>query len=456
MLEKTYRFPVLAHWSFTGTNEGDFRSLAQGLDVGLLGTEVGTVWGIDPAGSPTTRSSTSTPPRPGDPPRPDPPEVAETGHVGLPQTTRRGEAARAWYRGPFVPLPTDRDPADAALPHVSDQLRTLTPDGREDVSLAAAFEIGRLLGLSQPALVRALVQWRAEQFGAGPGRAARQPADRRRRSRSTRPGWPATSAGWSACSSPPSPEPAPATRPRSSGRAARSPTRAGPSSSRGSLDTGRRRRPRARPRTRSSRSADAVGMTAALAGTEVAVGRSDGAFDPAALAGLRARLDAELTRVAAAAVPTTRPVRAPKGGRRRTADAADAVPEVVPDALDELLGTRPRRGGGTAMKASFTSATAMLQLQYVAAKAGVIGDLAETDPDDGPHVVPGAIRRALAELRLLHSVPFSYLVPDATLLPPGVDPLLLPRPQLDRRAGRGRAQHRHLHQRRAGPARSAA
>ena len=70
------------------------------------------------------------------------------------------------------------------------------------------------------------------------------------------------------------------------------------------------------------------------------------------------------------------------------------------------------------MKASFTSATAMLQLQYVAAKAGVIGDLAETDPDDGPHVVPGAIRRALAELRLLHSVPFSYLVPDASLLPP--------------------------------------
>ena len=70
------------------------------------------------------------------------------------------------------------------------------------------------------------------------------------------------------------------------------------------------------------------------------------------------------------------------------------------------------------MKASFTSATAMLQLQYVAAKAGVIGDLAETDPDDGLHVVPGAIRRALAELRLLHSVPFSYLVPDASLLPP--------------------------------------
>jgi hypothetical protein len=39
------------------------------------------------------------------------------------------------------------------------------------------------------------------------------------------------------------------------------------------------------------------------------------------------------------------------------------------------------------------------------------------DPDDGNHVVPGELRRFLARLRLLHGVPFSYLVPDASLLP---------------------------------------
>lgn len=39
------------------------------------------------------------------------------------------------------------------------------------------------------------------------------------------------------------------------------------------------------------------------------------------------------------------------------------------------------------------------------------------DPDDGTHVVPGELRRFLARLRLLHGVPFSYLVPDADLLP---------------------------------------
>jgi hypothetical protein len=39
------------------------------------------------------------------------------------------------------------------------------------------------------------------------------------------------------------------------------------------------------------------------------------------------------------------------------------------------------------------------------------------DPDDGTHVVLGELRRFLARLRLLHGVPFSYLVPDADLLP---------------------------------------
>ncbi|MGH9270636.1 MAG: hypothetical protein ACRDZ2_05120 [Ilumatobacteraceae bacterium] len=63
-----------------------------------------------------------------------------------------------------------------------------------------------------------------------------------------------------------------------------------------------------------------------------------------------------------------------------------------------------------------TGAT-VLDLQLQAAGTAV-QNLVERDPDDGEHVVPGAVRRALAELRLLHHVPFSYLVADASLLPP--------------------------------------
>jgi hypothetical protein len=53
----------------------------------------------------------------------------------------------------------------------------------------------------------------------------------------------------------------------------------------------------------------------------------------------------------------------------------------------------------------------------VAAVANYAGLVTDHDPDDGDHVVPGELRRFLARLRLLNGVPFSYLVPDAELLP---------------------------------------
>jgi hypothetical protein len=53
----------------------------------------------------------------------------------------------------------------------------------------------------------------------------------------------------------------------------------------------------------------------------------------------------------------------------------------------------------------------------VAAARDYTDIVVDHDPDDGDHVVPGELRRFLARLRLLHGVPFSYLVPDADLLP---------------------------------------
>ena len=155
-LEPVYRFPVLTHWSFTVSGSGGFQPLMLALDVGLLGTAPAAP--AVPPGAPRPRRR-----RPAA-------ELAETGHVGLPHLTRRGDRVRAWFRGPLAAHPTTRDApgADGRLPfaHDSDQLRRVVPDGREDLSLAAAFEIGRLLALSQPAVVRALMAWRAEQFGA--------------------------------------------------------------------------------------------------------------------------------------------------------------------------------------------------------------------------------------------------------------------------------------------------
>jgi hypothetical protein len=143
-----FRFPVLASWDFTCTGTGGFERLMNGLDVGLLGT-------LDTEQPPPL------------------PEVALTGHVGLSHRTRHGDPARSWYRGPLSPQPTVRTEAVdgvLALAHSADQLRKVVPDGREDISPAAMFEIGRLLTLSKPTLVAAMMEWRRELFGAARAR----------------------------------------------------------------------------------------------------------------------------------------------------------------------------------------------------------------------------------------------------------------------------------------------
>ena len=170
--EKFFRFPVLTSWRFTCAGKGSFRDLMLNLDVGLLGTLaeggyarpladcVPEVGGDAPGAAPVTKL---------------PLEIAETGHVGLPHLTRTGAAEEAWYRGPFSPHRLLRNPlaSDAAFPvlaHVSDHLRMMTPDGREDVSMAVAFETGRLLAMSQPSFVAGLMRWRDEAFGAARAR----------------------------------------------------------------------------------------------------------------------------------------------------------------------------------------------------------------------------------------------------------------------------------------------
>jgi hypothetical protein len=151
-----YTFPVLAHWQFTCTGAGDFQSLIQNLDVGMTGTL--------PRELPPVQAGE----KPHPPPTRDPPVVVDTGHIALQHVSRNGDPATVWYRGPLVPRPTRRDERDAQgrlpLLHASDQARRVGPDGRENLSLAAAFEIGRLLALAEPGVVAALLNWRKEML----------------------------------------------------------------------------------------------------------------------------------------------------------------------------------------------------------------------------------------------------------------------------------------------------
>jgi hypothetical protein len=95
----------------------------------------------------------------------EPAETTETGHLGLVHRTRRGDPVRAWYRGPIVGRPMAESPR-LDLAHAADQLRIAIPDGREDISLAAAFEIGRLLALAHPSMVAAILRWRQAGYQA--------------------------------------------------------------------------------------------------------------------------------------------------------------------------------------------------------------------------------------------------------------------------------------------------
>lgn len=148
-------FPLLTSWQFTCTGAGDFQSLVQALDVGMLGT-LPPDPKAGPGGKPPPKAT-----------RP-PPRVLDTGHVELDHTSREGEAARVWYRGPLLPRPGGRETPDGRgilpLLHASDQARRVGPDGQENLSLAAAFEIGRLLALSEPRVVAALLLWRKDGF----------------------------------------------------------------------------------------------------------------------------------------------------------------------------------------------------------------------------------------------------------------------------------------------------
>ena len=148
-------FPLLASWQFTCSGAGDFQSLMQGLDVGMLGT-------LPP--DPKPLPGGKAPPLPTRPP----PVMLDTGHVELDHTSREGEAGTVWYRGPLVPRPGGRETPDAQgilpLLHTSDQARRVGPDGRENLSLAAAFEIGRMLALAEPSVVAALLLWRKDGY----------------------------------------------------------------------------------------------------------------------------------------------------------------------------------------------------------------------------------------------------------------------------------------------------
>jgi hypothetical protein len=126
---------ALTSWTFTCEGPGTFRELMLNLNDAMFGTVA------DPGH----------------------PALADTGHLQINVQDRLGASEAVWYRGPLVPFELTRDPLGPY--HSADQARRVTVEtGAEDVSYAAAFELGRLLAASDPRFAKSIMQWRRESY----------------------------------------------------------------------------------------------------------------------------------------------------------------------------------------------------------------------------------------------------------------------------------------------------
>jgi hypothetical protein len=130
----TQQVVLLHSWTFECEGIGTFRDYMQRLNVSMIGT-------VEDPGHPS---------------------VTDTSHIQIALQDRVGAPEQVWYRGPLVPFPLTRDPLTY---HSADQCRRATPEtGAEDISYAAAFEVGRLVAAADERLAQELMRWRRESF----------------------------------------------------------------------------------------------------------------------------------------------------------------------------------------------------------------------------------------------------------------------------------------------------
>lgn len=135
----TVRLVALAHWNFDNSGEASFLQLVNGVHIRPMKIEKAT-------------------------------EVAhlksyfESGHVPLGHLTRAGATTISWYQGPFVPRLSPATSKKISFTASDGALRYDRTTGFFDVSFAAAWQLGRVLGLQNQEYARAMGAWRLAQL----------------------------------------------------------------------------------------------------------------------------------------------------------------------------------------------------------------------------------------------------------------------------------------------------
>jgi hypothetical protein len=349
------RLISLASWTFNSTADaGDFGYLAENLKLKPFTVPV-TVSGTDAASQLVGGA------------------LAD-GYTLLGYTTRFGEQTAAWYRGPGQPAPVTANP-QPAFPAASAALIYDPATGMFDASYAAAWEIGRLLTLANGPVSRSLATWTAAAVQAN-----RLLLERTR-----------TTSGQT------TPAPAALLAPGARQRAARQliaervvPALLGHGGARPAL----------------GRPGDPTGLH----------GRGlPGVLDPDTLHQLTADSDDPYGRLLEYAIATARQAATPPGisvtpTTHPALVAQAATPaEAGAGAQDETAGSQTA-GDGLGPDPSLPRHAALRQLAADPAARAIVQAAA------GP--VPADVSAWLAGLQQLSGLPFSYLVPDARMLPP--------------------------------------
>lgn len=139
------RLAVLGSWSFGSVEVPvTFADYLNGVSVGTLTVPRGEAAGT---GNPTVA------------------RALPLGYTAWNHHTRGGAETVSWYRGPLLPY---RNPVDIAVPvATADALVGYQPDtGMFDVSLAAAWQLGRLLALADLDFATTLYNWKRTQTQA--------------------------------------------------------------------------------------------------------------------------------------------------------------------------------------------------------------------------------------------------------------------------------------------------
>lgn len=127
------RMFALTCWSFSVKKEPfDFPALARNLHTGLCGADVGNF---------------------------QMPDYVERGYYPVEHQFRDGSVSVSWYRPPFLPHKGGRD--ELPLCSFSDKLLRYDPEtGMFDITLSAAWQLGRLLCLQKKNLPQDIMRWR--------------------------------------------------------------------------------------------------------------------------------------------------------------------------------------------------------------------------------------------------------------------------------------------------------